>query len=68
MVEGETLPVRPGMCFSVEPSIYVPGQLGIRIEDIVTVLPDGSGRRLNQTPHEMQVVSQPRTAGPRVTR
>jgi len=57
MVEGETQPVRPGMCFSVEPGIYLPGRFGVRIEDIVTVLPDGSGRRLNQTPHEMQLVS-----------
>ena len=37
MVEGETQPVRPGMCFSVEPGIYLPGRFGVRIEDIVTV-------------------------------
>ena len=39
MVEGETQPVRPGMCFSVEPGIYLPGRFGVRIEDIVTVMP-----------------------------
>jgi Xaa-Pro aminopeptidase len=49
--------VRPGMCFSVEPGIYLSGRFGVRIEDIDTVTPDGSGRRLNQTPHEMQIVS-----------
>ena len=57
MVEGETLPVRPGMCFSIEPGIYLPGRFGVRIEDIVTVTADGAGRRLNGTPHEMRLVS-----------
>jgi D-alanyl-D-alanine dipeptidase len=57
MVEGETLPVRPGMCFSIEPGIYLPGRFGVRIEDIVTVTSDGLGRRLNETPHEMRIVT-----------
>jgi D-alanyl-D-alanine dipeptidase len=57
MVEGETLPVRPGMCFSIEPGVYLPGRFGVRIEDIVTVTADGVGRRLNETPHEMRIVS-----------
>ena len=56
MVEGETQPLVPGMCFSIEPGIYLPGRFGVRIEDIVTVTEDG-GRRLNNTPHEMQIVS-----------
>jgi Xaa-Pro aminopeptidase len=56
MVEGETHIVEPGMCFSIEPGIYLPGRFGVRIEDIVTVTPNG-GRRLNQTPHEMAIVS-----------
>lgn len=55
MVEGETQILEPGMCFSIEPGIYLPGQFGVRIEDIVTVVPDG-GRRLNQTPQRMQIV------------
>jgi D-alanyl-D-alanine dipeptidase len=57
MVEGETLPVRPGMCFSIEPGVYLPGRFGVRIEDIVTVTHEGTGRRLNETPHEMRLVS-----------
>ncbi|HEU5000213.1 MAG TPA: M24 family metallopeptidase, partial [Lapillicoccus sp.] len=57
MVEGETLPVRPGMCFSVEPGIYLPGRFGVRIEDIVTVTREGTGRRLNETAREMRIVS-----------
>jgi Xaa-Pro aminopeptidase len=55
LVEGETRPLVPGMCFSIEPGIYLPGRFGVRIEDIVTVTPDGA-RRLNNTTHELQVV------------
>jgi Xaa-Pro aminopeptidase len=57
MIEGETQTVVPGMCFSIEPGIYLPGRFGVRIEDIVAVTEDGMGRRLNQTPHEMKIVS-----------
>ncbi|MET9551696.1 aminopeptidase P family protein [Streptomyces sp. NPDC006645] len=55
MVEGEELPLVPGMCFSVEPGIYLPGRFGVRIEDIVTVTESG-GRRLNTTERELAVV------------
>jgi Xaa-Pro aminopeptidase len=55
MVEGEEQPLMPGMCFSVEPGIYLSGRFGVRIEDIVTVTDDG-GRRLNNTDHGLRVV------------
>ncbi|MEU2877058.1 M24 family metallopeptidase [Streptomyces sp. NPDC014748] len=55
MIEGEEQPLVPGMCFSVEPGIYLPGRFGVRIEDIVTVTEDG-GRRLNDTTREMVLV------------
>lgn len=55
MVEGEKLPLRPGMTFSIEPGIYVPGQFGVRIEDIVMVTSDG-GKRLNNTSHGLRIV------------
>ena len=55
MVEGEEQPLVPGMCFSVEPGIYLAGRFGVRIEDIVTVTEDG-GRRLNNTNHGLRIV------------
>ncbi|MFC8422247.1 aminopeptidase P family protein [Streptomyces sp. NPDC057236] len=55
MIEGEEQPLVPGMCFSVEPGVYLPGRFGVRIEDIVTVTEDG-GRRLNNTAREMAIV------------
>jgi len=33
LVRNDTTPLAPGMCFSDEPGIYVPGQFGIRLED-----------------------------------
>ncbi|GAA2852710.1 dipeptidase [Actinoplanes cyaneus] len=56
IVEGEKQTLMPGMCFSIEPGIYLPGRFGVRIEDIVTVTDDG-GRRLNNTSHDLQIVA-----------
>jgi Xaa-Pro aminopeptidase len=43
--EDET-PLEPGMTFTDEPSIIIPGRFSVRIEDIV-VCEDGGGRTLN---------------------
>jgi D-alanyl-D-alanine dipeptidase len=56
IVKGETQPLVPGMCFSVEPGIYLRGRFGVRIEDIVVCTDDG-GRRLNNTSRELHVVA-----------
>ncbi|MFD8701721.1 M24 family metallopeptidase [Kitasatospora sp. NPDC059648] len=56
LVEGEERPLVPGMCFSIEPGVYLPGRFGVRIEDIVTVTASG-GRRFNNTPHELGTVA-----------
>ncbi|BCJ33305.1 dipeptidase [Actinocatenispora thailandica] len=55
LVTGEKQPLVPGMCFSIEPGIYLPGRFGVRIEDIVTVTESG-GRRFNDTSRALQVV------------
>ena len=49
IVEGNDQPLEPGMVFSVEPGIYLEGEFGVRIEDIVVVTGDGV-RRLNDSP------------------
>jgi len=33
LVHGETTRLAPGMCFSNEPGIYLPGKFGVRMED-----------------------------------
>lgn len=40
---------------TVEPGVYVPGELGVRIEDLVTVTEDGH-RNLSGLPKDLQVV------------
>lgn len=47
--------VRPGQCFSIEPGIYIPGRIGVRIEDLVIVTEDGC-EVLNSYPKGIQVV------------
>jgi len=55
IVAGNAEPLRPGMCFSVEPGIYLEGRFGVRIEDIVTVTEDGVAR-LNHAPRDLLVL------------
>ncbi|HKR49027.1 MAG TPA: Xaa-Pro peptidase family protein [Pseudonocardiaceae bacterium] len=52
IVAGNDMVLEPGMAFSVEPGIYLPGRWGARIEDIVVVDEDGA-RRLNHRPREL---------------
>ena len=41
LVHGEATPLAPGMCFSNEPGIYLPGKFGIRFEDCFHMTPSG---------------------------
>jgi Xaa-Pro dipeptidase len=41
LVRGNTTRLQPGMCFSDEPGIYIPGEMGIRHEDTVVVTESG---------------------------
>lgn len=52
IMAGNSLTLKEGMCFSVEPGIYIPDRFGARIEDIVTVTATGA-RRLNNRPREL---------------
>jgi Xaa-Pro dipeptidase len=41
LVHGETTRLAPGMCFSDEPGIYIPGSFGVRLEDCVYMTDSG---------------------------
>jgi Xaa-Pro aminopeptidase len=56
MVEGNDLILQPGMAFSVEPGIYLPGRFGVRIEDIV-VCTDSGVDVLNQADRGLVIVA-----------
>lgn len=41
LVHGEMTKLAPGMCFSNEPGIYIPGEFGIRLEDCFYMTDNG---------------------------
>ena len=41
MMAGDETPLAPGMAFSIEPGIYLPGRFGVRIEDVAVMHADG---------------------------
>jgi len=41
MVKGNKQVLQPGMCFSVEPTISIPGEFGVRLEDCVYMTGEG---------------------------
>lgn len=46
LVRGSKTILEPGMTFSNEPGIYVPGDYGVRLEDDMVVTPDGPAELL----------------------
>ena len=63
MVAGNSIPLEPGMAFSVEPGIYLPGRFGVRIEDIV-VVGDSGPVLMNTATTELTVVGRSAGVGP----
>jgi len=55
IVAGNDRPLEPGMAFSIEPGIYLPGTFGARIEDIVVCTESGH-ERLNHRPRDLVLV------------
>ncbi|MEG2143731.1 MAG: M24 family metallopeptidase, partial [Oscillospiraceae bacterium] len=45
-----------GMCFSIEPGIYIAGDVGMRVEDIVVINEKGETEILNKSTHDLLVV------------
>ena len=50
-----TLLLEPGMCFTVEPGIYLPNRNGVRVEDDMVVTEAGS-ESMSDMPREIRVV------------
>lgn len=55
LVDGNDELLEPGMCFSIEPGIYLAGSFGVRIEDIVTVTETGV-EVLNNSDRSLMIV------------
>ena len=49
-VRGNTTPIQPGMCFSDEPTIVLPREFGIRLEDCLYIADDGPHFFSEQSP------------------
>jgi Xaa-Pro aminopeptidase len=58
LVRGNATPLQPGMCFSDEPGIYIPGEIGVRHEDVITITEDGAANltKWTGTPEDPAVV------------
>jgi len=53
---SNTQVLEPGMVITVEPGLYYPSRdLGVRIEDLVLVRPDGSFENLTPAPYDLEV-------------
>jgi len=55
IVTGNDTPLASGYAFTVEPGIYLAGQYGVRIEDVVVAAEDGPCA-LNRSSHDLTVV------------
>ena len=55
MVAGNATPLRPGMAFSVEPGVYLPGRWGVRLENIVMCTETGA-EVLNRSSLDLRLV------------
>lgn len=55
VVAGNKQLLQPGMVMSIEPGIYLPGEFGVRIEDLI-VITEAGARSLNQAPKRVEDV------------
>ncbi|OLD59708.1 MAG: hypothetical protein AUI83_02895 [Armatimonadetes bacterium 13_1_40CM_3_65_7] len=54
VTQANALPLEDGMAFSVEPGIYLPGEFGVRLEEIVVVTAQGA-EVLSRLPRDVKV-------------
>jgi Xaa-Pro aminopeptidase len=50
LVRGNKTKLEPGMTFSDEPGIYIPGEFGVRLEDIMAITETGADLLTGQAP------------------
>jgi len=46
LVRGSKTILQPGMTFSDEPGVYLPGEFGLRCEDLMVIAEDGPAQLL----------------------
>jgi Xaa-Pro aminopeptidase len=56
IMAGEDVPLRAGMVFSIEPGIYLEGQFGLRLEDIVH-LTDAGPEIFSKLPRAVELIA-----------
>ncbi len=56
LLAGDTTALEAGMAFTIEPSVFLAGEIGTRVEDVVIVTPDG-GIPLSDQHRTLAVVS-----------
>jgi D-alanyl-D-alanine dipeptidase len=56
LVSGNDQQLAPGMAFSIEPGVYLPGRFGVRIEDIAIIGDDGNSEALNHVDRALATV------------
>ncbi len=56
LVSSNDEKLEPGMAFSIEPGIYLPGRFGVRIEDIAALGADGRAEPFNLADHALATV------------
>jgi Xaa-Pro aminopeptidase len=56
LVSGNDERLEPGMAFSIEPGVYLPGRFGVRIEDVAIVGDDGIAEPLNRVDRALATV------------
>jgi Xaa-Pro aminopeptidase len=55
LLEGDETVLRTGMCFTIEPSVFMADGSFVRVEDVVMVTADG-GENFNGTDHALRVL------------
>lgn len=57
VASGSTTPLQPGMCFSVEPGVYLEGRFGVRLERIATVEAGGLASLNAPVPEHLPILA-----------